>query len=352
MRGSRGPWTVAAALGALALALALGRRREAPSPPPPPPPAPLETPAPFALAAGRLDGDLAVGRAVLAFPDAVEIVIREESRVAARRRTGRLVLDLREGEVFVDAGGPGAELLVRTPHAEILATGACVNVRTAPEGTSVTVSHGAVTVAGSPFRQEIARDEAIDVSPAGALSGPLRIDPAAAVRWAAEAFEQASRLRHGGFEDGFGDGRPGGGPETPVVLDRRAHAGRHCARVELNTARATPHEGPASGPIELPPGARVRFRGYVQYQDLEGGPGGGFYLDVRDAAGATLARSAVFQGHSGWRKFAVEFTAPASGGPCRVAGRTVDNGGALQGRLRVDDLALFVLEAPPASQIR
>lgn len=332
---------VAAALAALALLLVLARRQEDPPTPAPPDPVPADVPATFSVVHGRLDGTRAAERTILAFATAVEVVLREESLMDARRRGETLVLDLAAGRLFLDAGTPDADVRIRTPHAEVLARGACVDVRSSPDGTAVTVGHGAVTVVGTPFRQEIARDEAVDVSPTGSLGKPLRIDPAAALRWAAEAVERASRLRHGSFEEGFGDGRPGGGPGASVRLDRRAHAGRQCVLIELNSAREVRHEGPLSGPVELPPGARVRFRGYVQHQDLDGGPDGGFYLDVRDASGASLARTPIYRGVSGWRKFAVEFTAPALGGPFRVAGRMVENGAAQQGRIRVDDLALF-----------
>lgn len=342
MRGVRGAWAAAGALGLLAVVLALSRRRDAP--PPSPAPAPLpERPAPFDLAQGRLDGPRALERSLLVFPDGIDAVLREGSEASVLRRGDVLLVDLREGRIFVDAGLPGADVRIRTPHAEILAPGACVDVRSDPAGTAVTVAHGAVTVAGTPFRMEITRDETLDVAPDGALGVPMRIDPAAWVRWAGEAVEGASRLRDGGFEEGFGDGHAGGTPVTPVRLDRHAHAGRRCVLVELNTARTVRHEGPVSGPVELPPGSRIRFRGYVQHQDLDGGPDGGFYLEVRDAGGAAVARTPLYRGVQGWRKFSVDFTAPSTGGPYTVAGRTVENGAALQGRVRIDDLAIWVL---------
>ena len=329
-----------AAAGALAAALLLARRP--PAPPAPPAPA-AAVPASFRPVAGKIEGDRVLERALLAFPGGVELALREGSVFSAAEEAGRLVLRLDAGEAWLDLPERPVPLLLRTPHAAVEASRAGLNVRAGPPGTSVTVAHGSVTVAGSPFRQEISRDETIDVAPDGALGKPLRIDPAAILAWAREARDRASRLPNGGFEDGFLGWTPGRYDETEVRLDRRAHAGRQSALVHFNAVRDYEHVTPASDPFPVAPGASCRFTGYVEFADLEVGPGGSVALEVRDARGPdAFSRSApLWSGSSGWRKFTLEFELPAETRQVRVLLTRVRNGSPTQGRIRMDDLAFF-----------
>jgi hypothetical protein len=340
----RRPWIAAAivltAAAALAAAWILRRRPEADAPTPPqPPPA---VPAAFRRIAGELRDGRAAARALLAFPDALEVALREGSRFAALSVGDRLEIRLDEGEAWIDLPERPAPLLVRTPHATVSASRAGLDVRCGPKGTTVTVAHGTVLVAGSPYRQEISREEAIDVTPEGGLGKAVRIDPSAAVAWAAELRAQAGRLPNGGFEDGFARWTPGRFDEAEVRLDRRAHAGRQAAFVRFNAVRDYEHAGPASDPFSAAPGAACRLTGYVEHADLDVGPDGGIAVEVRAASGFVRS-TPLWSGSSGWKKFSVDFELPRDAGELRVVLTRARNGSATQGTLRLDELALFEL---------
>ena len=281
-------------------------------------------------------------RALLALGDGLELALREGSVFAAEESDGQLSIRLESGEAHADFPERATPLVFRTPHATVSSLRAGVDVRIGPAGTTVTVAHGTVTVAGSPFRQEISRDETIDVSPEGAVGKALRIDPSAAIAWALELRGKTSLLPNGGFEDGFLHWTPGRYDEAEVRLDRRSHAGRQAAFVRFNAVRDYDHSTPASDPIAVPAGA-FRLTGYAEFADLEVGPAGGIALEVRGAAG--FARSTdLWNGSSGWRKFTVEFDLPPEVREVRVLLTRARNGSATQGTLRLDDLALFRLQ--------
>jgi hypothetical protein len=337
----RGAWIATALLFLAAVALAAGYLLKRPPPPPPPalPPAPV--PAPYRRVAGTVEEGRVATRSLLAFADGFELALREGSLFAAEEIAGQLSIRLEAGEAWADFPERTVPLVVRTPHATVTSLRAGVNVRIGPTGTTVTVAHGTVTVAGSPFRQEISREETIDVSPDGALGKPLRIDPAAALAWAVELRGKASLLLNGGFEEGFLHWTPGSPEEAEVRLDRRTHAGRQSAFVRFNAVRDYVHEAPASDPIAVPPGT-YRLTGYAEFADLEVGPAGGIALEVRGPGG--FGRSTPrWSGSSGWRKFTVDFDLPPDVREVRVVLTRARNGSATQGTLRLDDLALFPL---------
>jgi hypothetical protein len=339
----RGPWIAAACLLLAALGLAAWRAIALrPPPDPPPPPAPVAAPAELLLVAGRIDGTRVARRALLALPDGAELALREESVFAADRLGDVLRLRLDAGELLVDGGG---ETAVRTPHAEFAGRDAVFVVRSSPAGSALVVLHGAVVVSAGTFRVEITRDETVDVAPDGRLGGAVRIDPVAATEWSTSLLAQASRLRNGGFERELEGWTAPAYAEARVRVDRRAHSGRRSVLLEFNAVAEYRHESPASDPVESS-ARRLRLRGYVEHADLECGPGGGVFVEVRDASGSALARSPVWSGSRGWRKFHVDFDRPEGSGPLRVVCRRVENGAPTQGRLRLDDLAL--LELVPA----
>jgi hypothetical protein len=292
--------------------------------------------------AGGLEAGRAARDTLLALPDAVEVALREDSVFSADRVGADLVLRLDAGSAWVDHAAP---LALRTPHASVTSARAGLVVVSGPKGTAVTVIHGTATVAGSPFRQEISREEAVDVSPDGLLGRPIRLDPSAAAAWATALREKASLLPNGGFEQDFQGWEPGRYAEARVRLDRRAHAGRQAALVEFNAVRDYEHETPASAPLSVRPGGSYRFTGYVEYADLEVGPGGGILLEVRGPPGPAPFRRATpaYQGHSGWIKFSLEFELPPDTPELRVLLTRIRNGAATQGRFRLDELALFDL---------
>ncbi len=333
------PWVVAGLLlagaAALVAALLLGRPPAPPPAPAPPPP----VPAAFRRIAGSIEANRVTERALLAFPDGLELALREGSVFAAEETAGQLTVRLEAGEAWVDFPERPLPLLLRTPHAAVASSRAGLNVRAGPSGTTVTVAHGTVTVAGSPFRQEISREEAIDVSESGALGKPLRLDPAATLAWAAEIRAKSSRVPNGGFEDGFRHWTPGRYDETEVRLDRRAHAGRQAAFVRFNAVRDYEHSTPATGPVAVTPGASCRLTGYVEFADLEVGPAGGVAVEVR---GDAFHRSTpLWSGSSGWRKFSLDFDLPPDTRHLRILLTRVRNGSPTQGTLRLDEIALF-----------
>ncbi len=336
----RSPWTAAAALAAAAGLLLLCRPRHAAPAPPPSPAPPL--PAAWVLVAGEFHGPRVARRALLAFPDGLEVVLQEGSVFRAERSGDALIFHLDEGRLFADGGG---ELRVITPHATASALASAFDVEIHPRGVSVTSLHGAVLVAGRPFQQEISRGEALDVAPAGTLGPVLTIDPTAVVAWAREAMAAANRVRDGGFEEEFARWDAPSYPDTAVKPDKRARSGRRAALVVFNAVADYRHASPRSAPFDIPPGSRLRFGGYAEVTTLEAGPEGGAFVELRDGDGVPVAgaRSPLHAGAAGWRKFSVEIDVPSGLRGARVVCTKADNGAPIIGSFRLDDLSVFVL---------
>lgn len=335
------PWLAAAALAALAALLVLLRPRSAPPSAPPPLLDPVQ-PARFEIVTGVLDGPRVTRRAVLAFEEALEAVAHEDSVLRAERVGAELVLRLEAGRLFVDGG---IDVRVITPHGFATARASAFDVWITERGTSVTVLQGAAVVVGTPFRKEITRGEALDLSSSGGLGEPISLDPTAAVEWARDALDAVNLVRDGGFEEELARWDAPGYAESAVRADRRAHYGRRSALVAFNAVREYRHASPRSMPFSVAAGARLRFRGYVEVGNLEAGPEGGAYLEIRDENGVPLpgSRSPLYAGAAGWRKFSIDLEAPAGLRDARVVCSKADNGAPILGTLRLDDIAVFPL---------
>ncbi|HEX7900295.1 MAG TPA: FecR domain-containing protein [Planctomycetota bacterium] len=341
----RGPWLAAAALAALAGGLFLLRPRPVPPAAPAAPVDPVQ-PARFEIVSGVLDGPRVSRRAVLAFDDGLDAVLHEESVFRAERVGAELVFRLDAGRLFVDGG---VDVRVITPHGHATARASAFDVAITERGTSVTVLQGAAVVVGNPFRKEITRGEALDLSAAGGVGEPISLDPTAAVEWARGALDAANLVRDGGFEEELARWDAPQYPETAVRADRRAHYGRRSAYVVFNAIADYRHASPRSMPFSVPAGARLRFRGYVEVTNLEAGPEGGGYLEIRDENDVPLpgGRSPLYAGAAGWRKFSIDLDVPSGLRDARVVCAKADNGAPILGTLRLDDVAVFPLPGKP-----
>jgi len=105
------------------------------------------------------------------------------------------------------------------------------------------------------------------------------------------------------------------------------------------------HRTPASGPVMVRPGQRYRLLGYVEYEDLEVGPGGAIALEVRDSRGRDFfhASTPAWSGSSGWRKFWLDFAPTAGTGEVVVLLTRRRTAAPTQGKLRLDGLAVYSL---------
>jgi hypothetical protein len=338
----RWPWAVAGGL-LLAAALLLFLSRPRPAPAPAALPAPPVLPLAYVRVAGGLEGGRAAPRSLFLLEDGTEIVLREGSAVSLERAGDEVRLSLEAGELYADTPERHAPLVVRTPAATVATSRGGLHVRASARGTSVTAAHGAATVTGRPFGLEITREETVDVTPEGAVGKPLRIDPQATLEWVREAQSAASLLSNGGFEDDFRHWEPGQYAETQVRIDRRAHLGRKSALVHFNAVRDYEHRTPAAGPLSLRPGRKYRLAGYVEYEHLEAGPGGGITLEVHDSRGPRFFRASTpaWSGSSGWRKFWVDFTPPEGTVEVSVLLVRARVDAPTQGKLRLDGLALY-----------
>jgi hypothetical protein len=339
----RGPWLAATALAALAGALVLVRPRPAANAAPPPALDVLQ-PARFEIVSGLLDAGRVSRRAVLAFDDGLDAVLHEGSVFRVDRAGAELVFRLEAGRLFVDGG---LDVRVVTPHGCATARASAFDVEITERGTSVTVLQGAAVVVGEPFRKEITRGEALDLSTSRAVGEPLSLDPTAAVEWARDALDAANLVRDGGFEEELARWDAPQYPEAAVRADRRSHYGRRSALVVFNAVRDYRHASPRSMPFQVPAAARLRFRGYVEVSNLEAGPGGGGYLEIRDENDVPLpgGRSPLYEGAAGWRKFSVDVDVPLGLRDARVVCARADNGAPILGTLRLDDIAVFPLPA-------
>jgi hypothetical protein len=290
--------------------------------------------------AGRLDGDRVAERAFLLLPDGgSDLAFREGSEFEAVEVGPVPVLRLRKGELFADLVPQKADFRIETPHALITTRGAGLNIRLDEAGTHVAVAHGAATVRGSPYFQELARDDSTTVAPDGRLGPPLRIVVVPIVGWALDFKASIGLLPNPGFEEDFRGWDPGRYDETQVRIDARAHSGRKSVLIRFNAVKEYEHAAPASSPFLLKAGARYRLQGYAHAGDLEPGPDGGVTLEVR--GGGFRAGLPLPVGSTPWRKFRLDFDAPAETSEARLLCYRPPSGSPITGVLRLDELGLY-----------
>lgn len=340
-------WLAAAVLfGAAALLALFGRRPPALSPAPPPPAAAV-TPLDLLLISGKVEAGRALETSVLTLRDGTDIVLREGTVTSGTRAGEQVTLRLEAGGAFIDSPDRSQPLHVITPQGELLTSDAGLDVRIEGGVTHVTVSHGTATAVGVAYKVELARYDTLDLLASGPRGEPMRIQTEPVVAWAREALDHANLLPNPGFEDGFAHWQADSYPETKVRLDKRSHSGRQAALIEFNAVTEYDHRSPASDPFPITPGKPHRLSGYVEFENLATGPGGGLTIEVEGPdGGKAIASTARFAGTSRWQKFSIDFSPPPDVRELRIVLVHLPDGSPITGKFRLDDLALFRLPGP------